>query len=107
MASKCTYMYKCSMGYGNDIKEVAFCYARNKRSAREGYREIFKDKKYDKFEVVMFGEADINRHPERFMPMPKDEVDYVIRASLANAPFYAQRKATPPQIDFVPEREEE
>ena len=105
MAGKNTYMYRVSMGYGKDnVKEVAFCYARNKECAITGMREIFKEKKYDRFDVVMFGEADIRKHPERFMVMPKDEVDYVLKQELAKADAYAQRK--PEQtIEFVPESE--
>ena len=102
MAIKCTYLYKVSMGNGDEVKEVVFCYARNKEAAKEGYKEIFKAKKYDKFDVVMFGEADIVRYPERFRVMPKDEVDYVIRTGLAQEAMYAQRKA---KKDFFPERE--
>lgn len=106
MATKCTYMYRISMGYGNDIKEVVYAYGRNKQAVREGCRMIFKEKKYDKFDVVMFGEADYRKHPERFMPMPKDEVDYVIRANLGQADAYSQRKAEPPKVEFIPESEE-
>ncbi len=103
MAIKNTYIYKVSMGNGEDIKEVVFCYARNAEAARDGYKTVFKEKKYDKFHVVMFGEADIRVHPERFMPMPKDEVDYVIKRKLAEADAYAQRKTQ--SIEFIPESE--
>ena len=95
MANKNTYMYKVSMGNGDRIKEVAFCYARNARAARNGYKALFRDKKYDRFEVLMFGEADIKEYPDLFRPMPKEEADYIIRAALADAEAYAQRKPDP------------
>ena len=102
--AKATYMYRVTMGYGKDNpKEVAFCYARNSVAAREGMREILKDKKYDNFKIMMFGEADMKKHPDRFEAMPKDEVDYVINAQLAKANAYAQRKPVEPQIEFIPE----
>ena len=102
MAEKNTYIYKVSMGKGNDVDEVAFCYARNKIAAREGYREIFRENKYDRFNVVMFGEADYKKHPEWFKPMPREEVDYVLRNKLADADAYAQRKI----IEQISESEE-
>ena len=105
MATKNVYMYRVSMGYGNNMKEVAFCYARNADAARAGMRELFGEKKYDKYDVVMFGEADIHKHPDRFMPMSKDEVDYIMKAELAKADAYAQRKEQ--SAEFIPESEQE
>ena len=106
MANKCTYMYKISMWRKNKIDQTIYAYARNKRAVIDNCKEIYKEKKYDKFDVVMFGEADFRRHPEHFEPMPQDEVDYVIKANLAKADAYSQRKTEEPQVKFIPESEE-
>ena len=98
MAGRNTYLYKISMGKNGQIKEIAFAYGRNKKAVIKGYQEIFKEKKYDKFDAVMFGEADIKRHPEYFMPMPKEEVEYIMQQELAKAQAYAQRKLPFPLI---------
>ena len=97
--AKTTYMYRVSMGRGK-IDEISYCYARNSKTAREAYRELNKDKKYDTFEITMFGEALFAKHPEPFSLMPSDEIAYITQQKLAQEQAYAQRKAQP--VEFVP-----
>ena len=104
MATKSVYLYQVKMGHGDKDEEVAFCYARNAGCAVSGYKEIFKEKKYDSFKAKMFGEADIRIHDKPFEIMTKDEVDYVMKYGLGSADAYAQQKNPQPPAGgtFVP-----
>lgn len=107
MAAKSTYMYQVTLAHGNDEPIIAYCYARNASVAVENMKKIYKDKKPDYVAAKLFGEVDIKVHPEPFMPMSKEEVDYISRSQIASAPAYSQRKNVdanplPAGGEFVP-----
>lgn len=106
MAAKTTYLYKISVGHSKPEK-VVFCYARNADTAIKGYKQIFKDEKYDYYSAVMFGNADRKRHPGPFEIMTKEEADIVINKKLADADAYSNRREPMiprviPSGEFVP-----
>lgn len=104
MAIRSVYMYKCSMGYNNNIDKVAYCYARNSKVAQQQFKELYKEKKYDTFNTVMFGEANIKVHQQPFEIMSEDEVKYILKSKIGQEPMYAQRK---PIDNPVPESDKQ
>ena len=109
MAVKATYIYKVMMGHHGKIEKTCYCYARNATTAKAYYKEKMKDEKYDTFEVLAFGDADIKKHPGPIAEMPDDEVEHIEKRGLGKASRYSNRKDhrdVLPQYEFVPTSEE-
>ena len=92
MATKSTYIYKIMMGHNGAIERTEYCYARNSSTALYEYQQKFRDKKYDTFKAVVFGETNIKKHPGPFEEMPDDEVKIITERNIASAPAYSMRK---------------
>lgn len=106
MAVKTTYIYKVKMWRGNDVPMTEYCYARNAKAAEEGYKVLYKQKRYDHFNSVCFAEADYKLHPDLFKPLTDGEAKTVIDGGFANADMYSRRLDNKPLIPedavFVP-----
>lgn len=87
MAQKATYIYKVTLSNSTN-KMTAYCYARNKKTALEEYKKLYKSEKFDHFEAVDFAEADVKLHPEYFKPLTNDEIDMINKNNLAAAGAY-------------------
>lgn len=92
MAHKTTYVYKIIMSRGNSKPITDYCYARNKSAAIDGMKEIYKEKKFDHFNVVCFAEAEFSQHPNLFEKLSERDVAIVKNRHLADAEKYSRRK---------------
>lgn len=77
MAVKETFIYRVEMGHHPEVKEIAFCYARNSSYAIYHMQMLFKDRHYNLYKAYRLGEADFARHPWSFELLPKDEEEYL------------------------------
>lgn len=105
LAAKSTYIYKVMMGKHGDISETKYCYARNSDTAKKYYKQKFKDKNYDTFITVAFGDVDIKKYPEPISEMPDDEIKYIQSKNIGNAELYSNRKDNrniPNNTEFIP-----
>lgn len=99
MARKTTYLYKVLMRQNNTDNTIDYCYARNKKAAIDGMKEIYKDMKYSFYDAVCFGEAEFKLHPLLFEKMSPKDVAVVQNKHLADADKYSRRK----EISSIPE----
>lgn len=107
MSSKVTYLYRVDCRKDGQLKEQRYCYARNAKVCKEYYKELFKEKKYNEFNAVAFGTADITRHPGPFEEMPQDEVDYIKKNGIGNGDAYSNRpNDLPAGGQFIPANKE-
>ena len=105
MAIRRTYLYRIELGHKGKIETTEFCYARNAHAAKEYYKEKYRDKRYDFFNAVVFGTADIAKHPGQFEELPSDEVDWLKAHNIGFAERYSLRydnKGVPADAQFVP-----
>lgn len=98
MSAKRTFIYRVEMGKFPEVKEIAFCYARNKDYAVDNMKVIFKDRHYDMFRAYKLGETDYIRHPGPFEVLPKDEEEFLRRTKSTVGEEYAERRRNIPRI---------
>jgi len=92
MASKTTYIYRVEIGHNEKIEHTEYCYARNAKTAKEYYKEKYKENKYNIYNCVAFGDADSIKHPGPIEELPEDEVKYIRNNNLGTANAYSNRK---------------
>lgn len=105
MAVKTTYIYRVEFRNNDELKETRFCYARNASVIKEEYRNLCKEYKYNHMDIIVFGAANIKKHPGPFEEMPQDEVNYLLSNNLGTANAYSNRKdnkGIPQDAMFVP-----
>ncbi len=102
---KQTFIYRIELGRNGRAYRTKYCYARNAKTAEKYYREKYHEEKYDMFKAVVFGEADILKHPGPFEELPDDEVKYILANQIGSEDAYAYRKNVLPP-EFVPVSEE-
>lgn len=93
------------MGKHGNIEETRYCYSRNSNTAKQYYKQKLKDKNYDTFITVAFGDVDIKKHPEPISEVPDDEVQYIQNKNLGTAELYSNRKdnrGIPFNAEFIP-----
>lgn len=109
MARKSTYLYRVKMWRGSSIGITEYCYARSKKDAVNGFKQIYANEKYDHFEAVCFAEADFELHPDYFAQMTAQEIRIIEQNGLASADSYSRRKDSAPIIPedatFVPKED--
>ena len=98
MGAKRTFIYRIEMGYHPDVKEIAFCYARNSDFAVDNMKLIFKDRRYNMFKAYKLGETDYKKHPGPFEVLPKDEEDYLRKIRSTVGEEYAERRYNIPRV---------
>lgn len=92
MSDKRTFIYRVEMGHHPDVKEITFCYARNKDCVLEHMKTIFKDRHYNMFRTYKLGETDPRKHPGPFEILPKDEEQYLRKIRSTVGEEYADRR---------------
>ena len=92
MAQKMVYIYRVEMGKNGSVMETAYCYARNAKSAVDGFKTTRKAEKYDMFKAVSFADSDLKHHPLPFEVMPEDEVKIIKERGLGTAEKYSNRR---------------
>lgn len=55
MSQKKTFIYRMKLGYNDKVETDVFMYARNKETAINYCKELYRDKKYNKFKAIKVG----------------------------------------------------
>lgn len=97
---KTTFIYRIDLGKNNRILRTEYCYARNKKTAEAYYKDKYHSEKYDYFDAIAFGTADIRKHPGPIEELLQDEVDYIRKHDIGNGGPYPYRN-TLPKGEFV------
>ena len=100
---KTTYIYRVELGHAGVFEVKEYCYARNKKVAEAYYKEKYRDRKFDSFRAIAFGDVDFARHPGPIEELPQDEVNYILSHNLGMAEAYSNRVDRIPAANtFVP-----
>lgn len=98
MSAKSTFIYRVEMGNHPEVKEIAFCYARNSDVAVSSMQTIFKNRHYNMFKAYKLGETDYRKHPGPFEVLPKDEEEYLRKIKSTVGERYAERRSNIPGL---------
>lgn len=100
MAHKKTYIYRVLIGHDENIEVDIFMFARNSHVAKDYCKELYKDKKYNSYQVIKVGLS----HYLRETGIMSEYEAWKLRDSIASqSDKYSEREVEAPK--FITKKE--